>query len=121
MPAASVKVTVDLEGYGRIEVDGHDISSAVHGFHVDATAGDGVTLTVQFHITEIDITSLGDVHRNIFVNLSDEVISSLIMLGWKPPTDDRRTYAIERPRWEVQNVSERSAEEIDLASPDAND
>lgn len=118
MPAASVKVTVDLNGYGQIEIDGRDISNAVQGFKVDATAGDGVTLTVQLNITEIDITSLGDGKRNILVNLSDEVISSLIMLGWKPPADDRRVYQMEHPKWEL---SERTAEEIDLASPDAND
>lgn len=118
MPVASVKVTVDLNGYGLIEIDGHDISNAVHGFKVNAVAGEGVTLTVQLNITEIDITSLGDGQRNILVNLSDEVITSLIMLGWQPPEDDRRVYKVNHPKWEL---SERTAEEIDLASPDAND
>lgn len=126
MSAASVKVTVDLDGYGKIEIDGRDISNAVEGFTVDASAGKGVTLLVQLSITEIDITSLGDGQRNILVNLSDEVISSLIMLGWQPPADGRRVYKVEHPKWEAQGITERTAEgidlaSIDLASPDAND
>lgn len=118
MTAANVKVSVDLSGYGKLEIDGHDISSAVARFDINGSPGDGVELIVQFNVTEIDITSLGDAQRHIFVNIPREVIAALLALGWKPPADDNRTYRVARPRWDL---STKTAEEIDLASPDAND
>jgi hypothetical protein len=99
--ASSIKITINATGRGSAQLDGTDLSEALRGFTLRCTAGEMPELDLDFSITEIDITSMGEGERTILVNIPEDVIRTLMMIGWTPPADDPRTYRMPAPAWEA--------------------
>jgi hypothetical protein len=99
MPSKLV-VKIDGVGRGSIELNGLDISSSVRGMQLSSCADIATKVTLELAVSEIEITALEDRDATILVNLTNDVISALLALGWTQPEDDPRTYRVER-RWEL--------------------
>jgi hypothetical protein len=125
--ASTIKFRINAVGLGSVEIDGVDLSHAVRGFGVVSDAGSIPKITLDLSVSEVEITSLGEPHGTILVNLSDAVVNMLLAFGWQPPADDNRTYRVEFAEFEATDLNTRPCAEddplfeIDHASPDAND
>jgi hypothetical protein len=71
---------------GRVSVDGHDISAAVHSLtiHGDADMYPRVTLDLKIH----DITTVSSHQTEVLI--PDSTAEALIALGWTPPASEGR-------------------------------
>ena len=100
--AGKLVIKVNAFGHGSVELDGTDIASSVRAveFRADANARQGHTeVTLELCVTEIETTYLGSPDREVLVNLTDDVINTLLMLGWTPPENDQRTYRMPVTEW----------------------
>ena len=125
--SSKVRITVDSLGYGHIAIDDHNMSGAVRGFRVRSEVEERLTIELDLSVSQVEITSLGDRETVFLVNLSDDVISALLAIGWTPPADDNRIYRVARPLWtpdmsvDCNTRPPGEVDDIDNASPDAND
>lgn len=128
MPSKLV-IQLNGSGQGTVELDGTDIASAVYAVEFSAEAGHVTKVNLQLQVIEIELSYLGSPDQEILVNLTDDVINTLLVLGWNPPENDNRSYRVPATQWmsleDFRAVNERpSAEEmeiVDRQSPDAND
>jgi hypothetical protein len=97
--AGNVKVTLDGAGNGAVEIDGHDLSRALRGFTLNVSADERPTIELDFCLSEVEITSMGDGERTVLVNIPDAVVHTLLMIGWTPPENDARTYRLPHAQW----------------------
>jgi len=96
-----VKITIDPAGLGTVLIDDRDLSRALRGFTIRCEAGERPTLDLDFCISEIEVSAMGEAENTVLVNIPDEVISVLLLIGWTPPENDPRTYRVARPEWEA--------------------
>jgi hypothetical protein len=66
---------------GAVTVDGVDVSSAVRGVRINASAGELVSVELDVIAVEVDM-----VGAETDVLLPDATRDLLIRLGWTPPT-----------------------------------
>lgn len=79
---ASRKVRLRLPASGRgaeVEVDGHQVASAVVSVGLDVEAGEMPRLNLSLRLQEVEVE--GD----MAVVVSESTHSALIALGWTPP------------------------------------
>lgn len=82
----SVKITPIPEwgvGQARIEVDGHDISTAVRGVDVRLRAGELPIVDLDLVVHEVQRLEMAEAE----VVIDSDVRDALITLGWTPPKE----------------------------------
>lgn len=110
------KLVIKINGFGQgtVELDGTDISRSVRAVEFRASANDETTITLELGVTEIETTYLGSPEREVLVNLNDDIVNTLMMLGWTPPENDRRTYRMPVTEWVLAEDLAPSAEAWDV-------
>lgn len=83
-------------GFGRIELDGHDIAKNVRGVTVKLEAGEAPRVVLELSISEVEITTLGDSVSTFQVSMDEDTARVLQALGWLPPETQRNTYTAQR-------------------------
>lgn len=126
--SSKVTITVDSLGYGHISIDDHNMSGAVRGFRVTSEVEEPLKIELDLSVSQVEITGLADRETVFLVNLSDDVISALLAIGWTPPAEDNRIYRVARPLWTPDmsvdlgvRPPDYDPDIIDNESPDAND
>lgn len=77
------KLTLRLAaGHGTVELDGVDVSRAIRGVRIDATATELPQVTLDLAVFEIEVDA-----ENSRVHVSDEAAALLVELGWQRPHD----------------------------------
>lgn len=99
--AGNVKVTVNAAGMGEIKIDDFDLSQALRGFTLSVESGERPRLDLDFSISEVEVTAMGESDRTVLVIIPDAVVHTLLMLGWTPPENDTRTYRLPHASWEA--------------------
>lgn len=124
----ATKLVIKVNGFGQgtVELDGTDIASSVRAVEFRADAGRVTVVSLELCVDEIETTYLGSAECEVLVSISDDVVTTLMTLGWTPPENDRRSYRMPVTEWvPVEDFRTPSAEEeafiTDNASPDAND
>lgn len=121
----ATKLVIKVNGFGQgtVELDGTDLSSAVRAVEFRADAHARTVVNLELCVDEIETTMLGSSEAEILVNLPDDVITTLITLGWTPPEHDQRSYHMPVTEWiPVDRItiddSEPSPAEAFLRSPE---
>lgn len=70
-------------GQARIEVDGHDISTAVRGVDVRMRAGELPIVDLDLMVYEVKRLDMAEAE----VVIDSDVRDALIKLGWTPPKE----------------------------------
>lgn len=78
----SVEINLSARCAGEVKLDGLDVSKIVQRLTVEATAGDGITVTLAFPVRE-NIHFAGEAR----VDLDPRTAELLQRLGWTPPDD----------------------------------
>lgn len=113
----ATKLVIKVNGFGQgtVELDGTDISTSVRAVEFRAEAGHETTVNLELSVTEIETSYLGSAEREILVNMPDEVVNTLLVLGWNPPQNDNRTYRLPVTEWvPADEFHTPSAEEWDI-------
>lgn len=79
-----VQIEVKPDGYGKVVVDGVDISTSVSGLTMDVTAGHPPQIAVFLRLPSIVLD--GKLHPN--PRLSETERAALVALGWTPPAEE---------------------------------
>jgi hypothetical protein len=114
------KLVIKVNGFGEgtVELDGTDISSSVRAVEFRADAHLKTTVSLELSVSEIETTYLGSAESEILVNIPDDVITTLITLGWTPPEHDKRTYRMPVTTWvpadQLRGFEEPSPAEVVL-------
>lgn len=97
--ATKLVIKVNGAGQGTVELDGTDLSNVVRAVEFRADAHARTVVNLELCVDEIETTMLGSVDAEILVNIPDDVISTLMTLGWTPPEHDKRTYRMPVTTW----------------------
>lgn len=103
----SGKVKIRLAGAGNdyVEIDGFDLTRALRGFTLNVSSDERPTLELDFCLSEIEVTSIGEGERSVLVNIPDAVVHTLMAIGWQPPENDARTYRMPHAEWEAVDLN----------------
>lgn len=95
------KLQIKLDGAGRgsVTLDGTDLSTSVRAVELRAEAGEPAFVTLELALDEIDVTRLASAEAEVLVNLPDDMIRVLTVLGWTPPEEIQRSYRMAVTRW----------------------
>jgi hypothetical protein len=78
-----VRIEIKPNGYGKVVVDGVDISASVTGITMDVTAGHHPQVAVFLGLPNVSLD--GKLHPN--PRISDSERAALVALGWTPPEE----------------------------------
>ncbi len=78
--------------HSRIKLDGVDITSAVRGLTISVDVNRIMRVELDLRIDSVEITSLAEQGSTMLVNIPDDVVTTLELLGWIKT--DRRIYSI---------------------------
>lgn len=84
MSKHNIKIQLGELGFGTIEVDGTDISDAVHATQIQAKPGSSTKVTLDLGV--IELNHFGAEQADVFI--SDHATLALVALGWTPPGGD---------------------------------
>lgn len=71
---------------GSLELDGHDISRAVHRATLTLEAGDWPELELDVNVQTVTVGHVD--HPQVKLHMPDEARDLLIARGWTPPPGD---------------------------------
>lgn len=84
MPRIRHRVQITHDGpYGKIVVDGTDISDAVRAVTTEGSFGNVAKVTLDLDV--IDVTTLDAKDTEVYI--PEATAAALVALGWTPPDD----------------------------------
>lgn len=86
---------IDQTGsHTRVWIHGIEITKCIRSVQVELEAGRASRVVLDLHISSVEITALAEEDHTIMVGISDEVASTLELLGWIK--SNRTTYSVPR-------------------------
>jgi len=71
-------------GQAHVEVNGHDISTALRGLSLELSVGN--LPKVELDLCVVDVTDFA--MTEVQLHIPDDVRDALVKLGWTPPPED---------------------------------